>query len=108
MHNGTLLNVEKMVERIKAAERALLDTEQVLADVKKENSELSASSLKSQTKIKDLSSDLKSTMRKLTEAESSVASLQRKNGDYLSVLTTISDKVSPWVKKEKKEERSSS
>lgn len=102
MHNGTLLNVGKMVERIKAAERALLDTEQVLADVKKENSELSASSLKSQTKIKDLSSDLKTATRKLAEAESSVSSLQRKNGDYFSVLTTINDKISPWLTKKEK------
>lgn len=102
LFNGALVNVEKLMERIKTAERALLDTEQVLADVKRENTALTAANNKSTTKIKDLTTDLKSVSRKLGDSESTASSLQRKSSDYLSVLSSIQDKIAPiLVKKER-------
>lgn len=108
MYNGALVNVEKLMERIKTAEKALLDTEQVLVDVKKENKELAAANNKSTTRIKDLTADLKLVTRKLGDAESSTSSLQRKTAEYLSVMSAIQDKIAPiLVKKEKNSSGSS-
>lgn len=105
MFNGTLVNVEKLMERIKTAEKSLLDTEQVLADVKRQNVELTAANSKATTKMKDLQADLKSATRKLGDSELSSSSLQRKNADYLAVLNSIQDKITPVLVKR---ERSSS
>lgn len=106
MFNGTLVNVEKLMERIKTAERALLDAEQVLVDVKRDNVELSASNGKANAKIKDLTGDLKSATKKLGDSEATAHSLQRKNSEYLSVITSIQDKIAPCLAV--KRERSSS
>lgn len=97
MVKGTLVNVEKLMERIKTAERALLDTEQVLVDVKRENAELLAANAKATGRVKDLSADLKSATRRLGDADSSAHSLQRKNAEFLSVLTAIHEKIAPIV-----------
>lgn len=102
--NGALVNVEKLMERIKTAERALLDTEQTLADVKKENAELTAANGKATAKVKDLSTDLKSVKKKLDEADSMAYSFQKKNSEYLSVMSSIQEKIAPiLVKKERRE-----
>lgn len=107
--NGALVNVEKLMERIKTAERALLDTEQTLADVKKENAELTAANGKATTKVKDLSADLKSVKKKLDEADSMAYSFQKKNSEYLSVMSSIQEKIAPiLVKKERRETASRS
>lgn len=113
MYNGALVNVDKLMERIKTAERELLDAEQVLVDVRKENVELTATNSKSQTKIKDLTADLKSAKKRLNDAEASGGSLRRKNSEYLSVLNSIQEKITPVLGKkekgdEKDKERSSS
>lgn len=99
LYNGTLVNVEKLMERIKAAERALLDSEQVVADLKKENVDLSAAHTKSQSKIKDLTSDVNSVTRKLD----SLAGMQKKNSEYLSVFASINEKIAPFLVKKEKE-----
>lgn len=99
LHNGTLVNIEKLMERIKAAERALLDTEQVVADLKKENGDLVSVNSKSQSKIKDLTSDVNSVTKKLD----SMAGLQRKNSEYLSALASINDKITPFLAKKERE-----
>lgn len=107
--NGALVNVEKLMERIKTAERALLYTEQTLADVKKENAELTAANGKATTKVKDLSADLKSVKKKLDEADSMAYSFQKKNSEYLSVMSSIQEKIAPiLVKKERRETASRS
>lgn len=108
MHNGVLLNIGKLVERIKVAEKSLLDTEQKLSTVQTENVTLTASSTKAQSKIKELAADLKSANRKLSDTESSLKSSQRKNSDYLSVLTTVHDKVTNVLPKREKDKSSGS
>lgn len=106
MHNGTLVNIDKLMERIKTAERALLDSEQVVANLKKENTDLIATNSKSQSKIKDLISDVNASTKKID----SMASMQKKNLEYLSVFAAINDKIAPFLAKKEREvkERSAS
>lgn len=93
------MNVAKLMERIKATERDL----QALVDIRKENSDLVAANAKAQSKIKDMTTELKTAKRKLSDSETHAGSLQRRNYEYLSVFSSIQEKVSPILQKREKE-----
>lgn len=75
MFNGGLVDLNKLMEQMKKSDKAREDTEKILVDLRKQNSDLEASNHKANSKIKDLSSDLKSSNRKLADTESNLSSL---------------------------------
>lgn len=102
---GGLIDLEKLIDQMKRSERAREDTEQLLVEVRKQNTEMSGNLTKSQAKIKDLSFDLKNSYRILAEAESSLSSSQKKINEYASIITSVYDKVAPIVLKTEKNSR---
>lgn len=105
MFNGGLIDLTKLMEQMNKSDRAREDTEKLLVDLRKQNSDLEASNHKANSKIKDLSSDLKSSNRKLTDTESSLNSLQKKSNEYYSVLSNVQDKISSVLKSSSKSEK---
>lgn len=68
-YKGGLINVEKVLEQIKRSEKAREDTEKLLIELRKNNTELLSNVNSSKETIKELQSDAKSYNRKLNEAE---------------------------------------
>lgn len=68
-YKGGLIDIEKLLEQMRRSEKARDETEQLLVDLRKTNSELLASTTRSKDKIKDLQSSLKSSNRKLSDTE---------------------------------------
>ncbi|XP_059611989.1 cell division cycle and apoptosis regulator protein 1-like isoform X2 [Phlebotomus argentipes] len=106
MHNGGIVDVEKMLGQMSRSEKALEDTEKLLVDMRKQIAELQASNSKANNKIKDLSSDLRSVNRKLTDTEQILNSTQKRCNDYYAILSTVNEKVSPVFAKSERSEKS--
>lgn len=118
-YKGGLIDIEKLLEQMKRSEKARDETEQLLVDLRKTNTELVASNTRGKDKIKDLQSSLKSSNRKLNDTEQQLSTvnvclfvdglvhrmtfdsnnfqfpLQKKNNDYHSILNSIHDRVAP-------------
>lgn len=67
--NGCLYDIEQLLDQMKRSEQAREETEKMLFELRKQNTDLNTNYTKSQTKIKDLSSDLKNSNRKLSDVE---------------------------------------
>lgn len=74
MHNGALIDIEKLLQQLNRSEKAREETEWRLSELNKAHTELQSSSSKAKDKIKDLQSELKSCNRKMNDAESSLSS----------------------------------
>lgn len=74
-YKGGLIDIEKLMEQMKRSEKARDETEQLLVDLRKTNTELVASNTRSKDKIKDLQSNLKSSNRKLNDTEQQLSSV---------------------------------
>lgn len=74
LFNGGLFDLKNLLEQVKRSEYARESIETLLVDLRKQNNDLTVSNTRANTKIKDLSSDLKSYGRKLTDAEQSLSS----------------------------------
>lgn len=69
---GITVNVPQVLTQMKRSEAAYEESEKLLVDLRKNNSELKSVNHKNEKRIKDLNSDLKSISRKLQDAESSL------------------------------------
>lgn len=119
-YKGGLIDIEKLMEQMKRSEKARDETEQLLVDLRKTNTELVASNTRSKDKIKDLQSNLKSSNRKLNDTEQQLSTVnvswstktsstaknvfhsnkikfcfQKKSNEYHSILNSIHDRVAP-------------
>ncbi|KAG4070554.1 hypothetical protein HA402_001220 [Bradysia odoriphaga] len=94
-YKGGLVDIEKLMEQMKRSEKARDETEQLLVDLRKTNSELVASNTRAKDKIKDLQSSLKSSNRKLSDTEQQLSSVNKKSNEYHSILNSIHDRVAP-------------
>lgn len=103
VHNGCLLDIEKLVLQMKRSEKAREEIEQVLSDLTKQHSDLQNSYLKANNKIKDLQSETKSLSKKLRETEDNLFSTNRKYNDHHSIIQSIYDKISPIFAKSTRE-----
>lgn len=74
MHNGALIDVEKLLQQLNRSEKAREETEWRLTELNRAHAELQSSSSKSKDKMKDLQSELKSCNRKMNDAESNLSS----------------------------------
>lgn len=72
--NGSLVNIQQLLEQMKRSEVARENTERILVDLRQKNGELTTCTTRSEKRIKDLNSDLKSMSRKLQDAESGLSS----------------------------------
>lgn len=70
VHKGALIDVAKLLQQIAQAELAREQTEQRINELIRANGDLQSSGARAKDKIKDLQSELKSSNRKLSEAES--------------------------------------
>lgn len=73
--DGITVNVQQILNQMKRAESAYEESERIVAELRKSNSELKSTNHRNDKKIKDLSSDLKSYSRKLQDAESGLSSM---------------------------------
>lgn len=87
MHNGALIDVEKLLQQLNRSEKAREESELRLSELNKTYAELQSSNSKAKDKIKDLQSELKSCNRKMNDAESSLSSanvsFQLKNRSWI-------------------------
>lgn len=72
--NGSLVNIQQLLEQMRRSENARENTEILLVDLRQKNGELTTSNTRNEKRIKDLNSDLKSMSRKLQDAESGLSS----------------------------------
>lgn len=72
---GALIDIEKLLDQLKRSEKARDDTEQLLVDLRRSNLDLTTNNERSNKKIKDLQSDVKSYSRKLNDLEQSLNSV---------------------------------
>lgn len=129
LYKGALIDIEKLLYQMQRSEKAREETELRLNELTKLNQEHEAKSTKARDKIKDLQSDLKGNIRKLSDAETNAANanvsgiieishhrkpdyfagffiFQKKCSEYHSILASIHDKVAPiFVKAERHSSR---
>lgn len=72
---GTTVNLRQIMYQMKRIEAAYEESEKLLVDLRKNNSDLKSSNHKNEKRIKDLSADLKSVTRKLQDTESNLNSV---------------------------------
>lgn len=72
---GTTVNLRQILYQMKRIETAYEESEKLLVDLRKNNSDLKSSNHKNEKRIKDLSADLKSVSRKLQDTESNLNSV---------------------------------
>uniref|UniRef100_A0A1B6DP60 SAP domain-containing protein n=2 Tax=Clastoptera arizonana TaxID=38151 RepID=A0A1B6DP60_9HEMI len=97
MYNGSLLDVNKLMNQLKRSEDARIDTEKYLAKLKSENSHLKDQTHRSSNTIKDLTLELKDFKERLSNTNSELCSIDVKTKLYFSILQEIHDKVNPIV-----------
>lgn len=88
-YKGALIDIEKLLDQLKRSEKARDDTEQLLVDLRRNNTDLQSNNERSSKKIKDLQSDIKSYSRKLNDLEQTFNSV---NVSFL-FLTNGKDKI---------------
>lgn len=108
MHNGGIVDVEKLLGQMSRSEKALEDTEKLLVDLRQQIADLQSSNSKANSKIKDLSSDLRSVSRKLSDTEQTLNTTQKRCNEYYSILSSVNDRVSGVFAKSDKSHRSDS
>ncbi|XP_050085697.1 cell division cycle and apoptosis regulator protein 1-like [Anopheles aquasalis] len=106
-HNGSIIDVAKLLEQLKRTGAAYENTEKMLQDLQKQNAELITINARNNSKIKELQSDSKSLSRKLSDAEQSVRDLSKKNTEYYSTLNAVYDRVGSIVHKHDRKRASS-
>lgn len=70
--NGSLINIQQLLDQMNRSERARDNAEQLLVDLRQKNSELTVCNGRNEKRIKDLNSDLKTMSRKLQDTESNL------------------------------------
>lgn len=73
LHNGCFIDVEKLLDQLKRSEKAREKTEELLVDLRKNNTDLKASNTKAKDKIRDLEKEVKNCGRLLNDAEQSLS-----------------------------------
>ncbi|KAL1404125.1 hypothetical protein pipiens_019046 [Culex pipiens pipiens] len=93
-HNGGVVNIPKLLEQMRRLEKSREEAELLLVDLRKQNTELTRSNARANEKIKDQSTDLKNTAKKLAETEQNLREITRKYNEYFSTVSNIYDRVS--------------
>uniref|UniRef100_A0A2M4A953 Putative cell division cycle and apoptosis regulator protein 1 n=1 Tax=Anopheles triannulatus TaxID=58253 RepID=A0A2M4A953_9DIPT len=106
-HNGSIIDVAKLLNQLKRTGIAFENTEQMLEELQKQNAELIACNARNNIKIKELQADSKSLSRKLSDAEQNVRDLSKKNTEYYSTLNAVYDRVGSIVHKHDRKRASS-
>lgn len=107
LHHGGVLDIPKLLEQMRHTEKAREDTEQLLIDLRRQNSDLTKSNNRSNERIKDQSADIKSLTRKLVEAEQNLRELTKKSNEYFSTLSSVYDRVSVVMQRSESKRSSS-
>lgn len=74
LYKGSLYDLRKLLEQVSRSEEARGYTEGILEELKQKNSDLTTSNTRMEKKIKELTSDLKSVNRKLTDTDQHLSS----------------------------------
>lgn len=94
VHNGSIVNIPKLLEQMRRLEKSREEAELLLVDLRKQNADLTKSNARANEKIKDQSTDLKNTSKKLAETEQNLREITRKYNEYYSTVSNIYDRVS--------------
>lgn len=94
LHNGGVLDIPKLLEQMRRTEKAREDTEQLLIDLRRQNTDLTKSQSRSNERVKDQAADIKSLTRKLVDAEQNLRDITKKSNEYFSTLSNVYDRVS--------------
>ncbi|XP_055525517.1 cell division cycle and apoptosis regulator protein 1-like isoform X2 [Wyeomyia smithii] len=97
MHNGSVFDIPKILEQIRHSEKTREDTEVLLVDLRRENTDLQKSHNRANDKIKEQSADIKSYTRKLIDAEQNLREITKKSHEYFSTLSSVYDRVSAVI-----------
>lgn len=72
-HKGCFIDVEKLLDQLARSEKAREKTEELLVELRKNNTELKSSSTKAKQQVKDLEKEVKNCGRLLNDAEQSLS-----------------------------------
>lgn len=97
VHNGGVLDIPKILEQMRRFEKAREDTEILLVELRRQNSELLKGNTRSNEKIKDQGTELKTLQRKLVDSEQNLREYMKKSNDYFSTLSNVYDRVSTVI-----------
>ncbi|KAJ8931979.1 hypothetical protein NQ314_015063 [Rhamnusium bicolor] len=98
MFRGSLVDVNKLMSQLERSERARIDTEARMVELKNENQKLSEKYTKSNSSIKHLNSEVKDYKEKLRNTEDSLIRVTAYSKLFQTTLIDIRDKIDPVLK----------
>uniref|UniRef100_A0A6P7GZB4 Cell division cycle and apoptosis regulator protein 1-like isoform X1 n=1 Tax=Diabrotica virgifera virgifera TaxID=50390 RepID=A0A6P7GZB4_DIAVI len=102
---GSVVDVGKLLNQLERSEQIRVDTEARMIDLKNENQKLSEKYHKSNSTIKQLTSDLRENKDKLRNANDVLSKTNTHSKLYYQTLLDIKDKIDPIVRTSHKEEK---
>ncbi|BES94462.1 DBC1 [Nesidiocoris tenuis] len=104
MHNGSLIDVSKLLGQLSKSENSKLDTERELNKLKSDYNKLKETQGKSDRIIKDLQSDIRTYKDKMATTYVDLASAQSNERAYFKAIVDVHHRLAPIIKKKEDEE----
>ncbi|GLV41286.1 hypothetical protein CBL_04810 [Carabus blaptoides fortunei] len=95
MYQGALMDVKKLMQQLQRSEKARVDTETYMIELKNENSKLLDKNDKSSGTIKTLSSELSEYRKKLQHSDESLVKMTACSKLFHATLQDMRDKIEP-------------
>ncbi|VEN50444.1 unnamed protein product [Callosobruchus maculatus] len=106
MFNGSLVDVGKLMAQLERSEKARLDTESRMVDLKNDNQKLQDKYSKSSSTIKHLNSELKEYKDKVRNTEDTLSKISSNSKIFYTTLVEIRDKIEPVLRSSSSKEDS--
>nr|CAI5835221.1 unnamed protein product [Callosobruchus analis] len=106
MFNGSLVDVGKLMAQLERSEKARLDTESRMVDLKNDNQKLQDKYNKSSSTIKHLNSELKEYKDKVRNTEDTLSKISSNSKIFYTTLVEIRDKIEPVLRSSSSKEES--
>ncbi|XP_076250699.1 cell division cycle and apoptosis regulator protein 1-like [Rhynchophorus ferrugineus] len=98
VYRGAVVDIGKLLSQLERSEKARIETEQQMVDLKNENAKLSEKYSKSNSTIKHLTSEMKEYKDKLRNAEDALSRANAHAKLFHTTLIDIRDKMDPVLK----------
>nr|CAH7723590.1 unnamed protein product [Callosobruchus chinensis] len=106
MFNGSLVDVGKLLAQLERSEKARLDTESRMVDLKSDNQKLQDKYNKSSSTIKHLNSELKEYKDKVRNTEDTLSKISSNSKIFYTTLVEIRDRIEPVLRSSSSKEDS--
>lgn len=98
VYQGAVVDIGKLLSQLERSEKARIETEQLMVDLKNENNKLSEKYSKSNSTIKHLTTEAKDYKEKLRSTEDALGRANAHAKLFQTTLIDIRDKIEPVLK----------